>query len=576
MSHHKMPGSMPAGMLPLGAHPNSSMWRWLISFVRPHGLAFAFVLLLSLAAAAAGLAQPYLTQRLIDDGILKGQLSVVYSVVATIAAMALLSALLGGITRYVYVGTSAKVLHSMREALFAHLLTLSPAFFAATRQGDILQRLDGDIAEVQRFVVDALLSAVNNSVMLVGSIVMLTSMNHELTVLMLAVLLFNSIFLKLIRPTLEQLNRRARDGGADIASFFVDILSVPKCVQMFNGQDRESDRLVYLHGALRRQTLSLQIYSYLAGSFPSLMFSLSVAVVFWVGSGRVVNEHSMTLGVLIAFVTYMQKASGPVQALLGLYVGFQRARVCLGRVQELAQQAPEVSAPMPLESCVVRGKGEVRFKDVSFSYPNTQRCVFNQLNFHIPPGSRVAIRGNSGLGKSTLADLLQRHFDPGSGSIVVDGVDLRAHEMSGLRRSIVVVSQDTQLFSKTLMENIRYGRPYATDEEVLHAACLAGLNELIEQLPDGANTFIGQRGAALSGGQRQRVMLARALLMSPSILVLDESTSGIDRLLEKRIHREIDTLFAGRTRIYISHHAEPSEHFDVVIDLNLHEQEGKA
>ncbi|NBA94795.1 ABC transporter ATP-binding protein [Pseudomonas sp. R5(2019)] len=552
------------------------MWRWLIGFIGPHVGALSLVLVLSLAAAAAGLAQPYLTQRLIDDGILKGQLTVVHTVVAVIAVMALLSALLGGITRHVYVSTSAKVLHTVRETLFVHLLTLSPAFFASTRQGDILQRLDGDIAEVQRFVVDAVLSAVNNSVMLIGALLMLASMSHELTLLMLVVLLINGVFLKLIRPALERLNRRARDSGAAIACFFVDILSAPKCVQMFNGQDRERARLEGLHRDLRTQTLHLQLFSYLAGSFPSVMFSLSVAAVFWVGSGRVIHEQTMTLGVLIAFVTYMQKANGPLQSLLGLYVGYQRARVCLGRIQELTRQRPAVSAPTTLESRVVRGHGEVRFDKVSFRYPDNPRCVIDQLSFHIPPASRVAIRGRSGVGKSTLVDLLQRHFDPEAGSIVIDGVDLRLHEMNGLRRSIVVVSQDPQLFSQSLMENIRYGRPHASDEEVLSAASLAGLDEVIRQLPQGAHTSVGQRGAALSGGQRQRVMLARALLMSPSILVLDESTSGVDRQLEAQIHREIDTLFAARTRIYISHRTALDEPFDLVIDLSAPEQERRA
>ncbi|WP_262137664.1 ABC transporter ATP-binding protein [Pseudomonas sp. Marseille-Q5117] len=564
---------MPKGMLPLRANPSHSMWRWLMGFVRPHWAALSLVLALSLTAAAAGLVQPYLTQRLIDDGILKGQLSVVYVVVAIIVVMALLSALLGGVTRYVYVGTSAKVLHSIREDLFSHLLTLSPVFFATTRQGDILQRLDGDIAEIQRFAVDAILSAINNSVMLIGSLIMLAYMSIELMLLMLVVLVINGTFLKLIRPALERLTRLTRESGADIASFFVEILSTSKCVQMFNGQDREKAQLAVLHKNLRIQTLSLQIYSYLAGSFPSVVFSLAVAAVFWVGSNRVINEDAMTLGVLIAFVTYMQKANGPLQALLGLYVGYQRAKVCLNRVQELTRQ--ETAVPQTKSNSIysVRGGGEIWFKNVFFSYPTAEKSVFENLSFHIHPGSRVALRGDSGMGKSTIADLLQRHFDPDTGQIIVDGVDLRQHDIKALRRSVVVVSQDIHLFSKSVLENIRYGRPNASDEEVLKAASLAGLDNLIEQLPNGIMTSIGQRGAALSGGQRQRVALARALLMSPSILILDESTSGIDMRLEEQIHQEIDTLFVGKTRIFISHRPSLHKKFDVVIDLNVHELE---
>lgn len=550
-----------------GGVANRDMWRWLLSFVMPHWRSLGLVLSLSLIAAGAGLAQPYLTKRLIDEGILAGQFAVVLEVVVLIVGLSLLATLLGGLTRYLYVNTSARILHGLREAVFAHLLSLSPTFFVRTRQGDIHSRLDADIGEIQRFVVDSVLSIFNSLVILVGSVLILGAMSPQLTALMFAVLLANALFLKLLRPHIERLTRRTRECGADISSFCVEILGTTKTVQAFNGQPRESQRLAGLHDRLRTETLRLQVIGYAASAIPGLVLSLTTAGVFLIGSHQILNQGNITLGVLIAFVTYMQRASAPMQTLLGLYVGLQRARVCLARVQELAQQVPAVTSAPSATTAPVAGWGELELRNVSFGYPQGNQMILRNLNLHLPAGSRVALRGPSGAGKSTLVDLLQRHFDPSEGSILLDGRDLRDLDLHALRRMVGVVSQDVQLFSDSVLENIRYGRPDANDDEVCRAAQLAGADEFIQRLPQGYATRLGQRGNSLSGGQRQRIALARALLLAPRVLILDESTSGVDGEQEARIHREIDQLFADRTRIFISHRPLPGADFDQVLEL---------
>ncbi|WXL26743.1 ABC transporter ATP-binding protein [Ectopseudomonas mendocina] len=557
---------MPQGMP--SRHADRGMWYWALSFARPHWPLFALVLLLSLAVAGAGLAQPYLTKVLIDDGILAGRFDQVILSVACLVGLALLSSLFGGITRYIYVNASARVLHAMRESMLAHLLTLSPDFYARTRQGDIHARLDGDMGELQRFMVDSLLSLVNNGFMLIGSVLMLGWMSSELLVLLLVVLLLNSLFLKCVRPRLETLNRQVRERGSDLAAFFVETLGLVKCVQMFNGQKREVQKLNGLHYDLRETTLRLQVLGYVAGAVPALVMSVSIAGVFLLGGYRIA-EGSMTLGTLIAFVTYMQRASGPAQSLMGLYVAYQRARVSLGRVRELSTRQPAVQPPEKADRIVVCGPGELVLQGVSFRYPGATQNILCKLEQHIPAGSRVALRGASGRGKSTLVDLLQRHFDPSEGRIILDGEDLRRHDLDQLRRMVAVVSQDTQLFAASLLDNIRYGRPEASDEEVMKAARAAGVDEFAGSLEEGYQTRLGQRGTLLSGGQRQRVALARVLLMRPRVLVMDESTSGVDTRQEARIHREVDRLFAGQTRIFISHRPLSDEVFDVVIDLDI-------
>ncbi|WP_152224295.1 ABC transporter ATP-binding protein [Pseudomonas sp. SCB32] len=557
------PFVMPSGMA--NDSPELNLWQWILPYALPQWPKFALVAVLSLITATAGLAQPYLSQRLIDDGMLKGNFGVVTLCVGAMVALAVVCALLGGVTRCLHNNASSRMLHRMREEMFAHLLALSPAYFSQTRQGDLHARLNADIGELQRFVVDSVFSVMNNGLMLMGAVLMLGYMSSELLAVLLIVLLVNAGFLRVMRSRVELMSQEVRERGTDLAAFFVETLGLVKCIQVFNGQELSTKRLQELHDRQRTSSLRLQLLGYFVGSLPGLVMSVSISMVFLVGAHRIA-EGSITLGVLIAFVTYMQRASSPIQALAGLYTGYQRAKVSAVRVRELSAQRPLVQTPPA--AVVVVGKGSIRLEDVHFAYPDSGRAVLRGVTAVIPAGSRVSIKGASGVGKSTLVDLLQRHFDPDSGRILLDAIDLRDQDLKHLRSRVAVVSQNAELFSCSLLENIRFGRPSATDEEVIVAARIAGVEAFSDQLERGLHTSVGQRGSRLSGGQRQRVALARAILLDPIILILDESTSGVDRLMEERILREIDTLFDSRTRIYISHRHVADTPFDQVIDLD--------
>ena len=541
--------------------------RWFAGFLRPAAPRLLLILLLSLAAVAAGLAQPYLTKRLIDDGLLAGQHAVVLEVALAMVALALVAFVLGATTRLLYVATSAKILHSVREALFAHLLSLSPDFFVSMRQGDIMVRLDSDIAEIQRFAVDLLLSAINNAAMLLGALFMLYQLSPPLTEIMLLILIINAILLRLMRPRIERYSRSVRERGVNIAAFLMEILGASKSVQSYNGQQRELDCLVDLHQSMRLETLRLQFVGYAAGSLPSFLLALGTVGVFVYGSQSIQGQGAMTLGMLIAFVSYVQKASGPVQSLLGQYVALQRARVSLDRISELATLQPAVQSQQNPLHLPEAGRGGIEMVGVSFRYPGTDSAVLDGASLSVRPGSKMLLRGRSGAGKSTLADLLQRHYDPDCGSILLDGIDLKDLDCSELRRAVVVVAQDSALFSCSIADNIRYGRPDASPAEVREAARLARVDEFLPGLPAGLDTTVGQRGTALSGGQRQRIALARAILLRPRVLILDESTAALDAALEADIQEAIDRLFADRTRIVVSHRPHPTANFDVVVDL---------
>jgi ATP-binding cassette subfamily B protein len=297
-----------------------------------------------------------------------------------------------------------------------------------------------------------------------------------------------------------------------------------------------------------------------------MVVSLTRTGIFLVG-GYWVIAGQWQLGSLIAFSTYLGMSLGPVQSLLGLYVAVRRMTVSLDRVMELRLQAPAVTSPPQPRPIPERLTGEIVLDGVTFAYPDRPQPVLDRASARFPAGSKVALSGPSGVGKTTVIDLILRYFDPQKGRILLDGIDLRELDLGELRRRVVVVSQDIVLFRGSLADNIRYACPNATDAEVAEAAGKAQLAELIASLPQGLDTPLGERGAQLSGGQRQRVAISRALLQNPAVLILDEATSAVDEAVEAQVIAAVDRLFAGRTRILISHRASALARADVHLRL---------
>jgi len=541
-------------------------FKWLFGFVRPHRLRLVFVLILSLVSTGLGLAQPYITKFLIDDGLIAGKLDVVIWLCALMVVVALLATLIGAGNRWQYVDVSARILLALRESVFGHLQRLSPSFHVRARGGDLLARLDGDIAEIQRLAVDSLLAFVNGVMALAGALILMLTLSWKLSLLALILLPVNFLFLRYMRPRVERLTRSVRERASDITAFFFDTLGSMKFIQSVAAEQREAKRLAVYHQAFRTDTLRLQMTNYATSAVPAMMISLSTAIVF-VAGGYLAIQGAMTVGTLIAFSAYLARATGPVQTLLGLYVALQRARVSLRRVMDITQVHPAVMSPTNAVSLPANARGEVRFEAVSFQYDADGPTVLKQVDVTIPAGAKVGLVGISGVGKTTLIDLLQRHYDPAGGRIRLDGIDLRELDLSELRRRVAVVSQDTVLFAGSVTENIRYAAPDASDTNVLEAARLAQVDAFVSSLPQGYDTDIGARGTALSGGQRQRVAIARALLQDPLVLVLDEATSAVDDDAEARIVAAIDELFSERTRLVISHRSQAFAGADFVLEL---------
>ncbi|WP_236191852.1 ABC transporter ATP-binding protein [Pseudomonas paraglycinae] len=537
--------------------------RWLYGFVRPQRLAIAGLLGLSVCASLLVLVQPWLIKLLIDDGLLARNFPMLVLIAVLMIIAGLLGTALSGINRYLHTRLSGRILFALRDDLYRHLQKLSPSFYGQRRIGDLMSRLDGDVAEIQRFAVDSLFSAVSSVIGLVVAIVMLLTLSWKLSLLALVLIPLDVLWLRWMRRKVERDVRQLRERSADMSSFMVETLPVMKFIQSAGQQQREARRLESLGQGYMNQLLRLQVTEFFTQAVPGTLTSLSRACAFLIG-GYWVVQGTWQLGALIAFSTYLGMAVGPVQSLLGLYVAIQRMTVSLGRVMELRGEEPTVfspAAPKPFPT-----SGELRFDAVHFSHPG-RPSTLSGIEATIPYGLKVALSGGSGVGKSTLIDLLQRHHDPQAGRVLLGEVDLRELELFELRRRIAVVSQDIVLFRGSLADNLAYAVPDASREAIAEVARLAQLDSLIASLPEGLDSPLGERGQQLSGGQKQRIAIARALLQDPLILVLDEATSAVDETTEREVIEAIDRLFAGRTRILISHRPSTLADADLRFEL---------
>lgn len=551
-----------------------ALFRWAFPYFAAERAKLLLVVGLSIVAIALSLLQPLLTRSIIDDGIVGRDAGVLLQAGAGMLGIALLSPVIGFFTRRYYIEVSAGILHGMRENMFIHILRLKPASLAAFRQGDLMTRLEGDLSELQRFAIDSVLSAINSIIVVVGTVSMLAIMSPTLTILVVIVCIANSRILVALKPRLNNVSTRVREAGVALSSFLMERLAAIKHIQSYCAESRELGSLRQVQRHLRDETLAFQAVGYVAGAAPNLVVSLGVVFLFVGGGWSIVDGGSMTIGILVAFTTYAQRILGPLQSLSTLYVSWQRARVSAKRVFELishGENASKAYSEMMCRSALVAGGGGVLAERVSFRFPGSERAALADISFQIAPGEKVLIKAPSGFGKSTLVDMLHGHLAPTSGRLLVGGFDPSKVDPAILRKRIAVVAQEATIFSGTLAENLRYGRPEASDEELLEAIDVAGLAEFVRRSPGGLNAEVGLKGCKLSGGERQRVALARAILMRPEILVVDEGTSALDVALESRVLAAMDSSMPGSTRIVISHRPLECGRFDRVIDLEAQE-----
>jgi ATP-binding cassette, subfamily B, bacterial len=523
--------------------------RRALAHVLPYWRRLALVVVLSLISTALSLALPYLSKALIDSALAARDVAALYRTVGLFTAASVAGFALTAVTGLIYTRVSVDVLFDMRLELYRHLQRLSPRFFARTPIGDILARVNNDVGEVQRVAAESLLAWVGNILFLAGSVAAMLWLDVRLALVGLAMVPPSVWALSRVRAQLARRVRTLRETSASIGSFLVQTLQGMRLVVTSNAQQREVDAFRRHNASFTRALMTMQVWSYLSGSVSSLLLSLGYAAVFLYGGHRVV-DGSLTLGTFVAFISYQMRVLQPVQALMGLYTSLATVQVSLARVQELLDTRPEVvEAPTPIHLPNVRGA--IEFDRVTIDLGRGQ--VLRSVSFVVPPGQRLAIVGPSGSGKSTIADLLLRLLDPDEGCVRVDGHDVRHLALDDLRRNVVLVDQEPCVFHTSIAENIRYARSDATDHDIRAAASAAGLDEFIARLPDRYATVVGERGAALSAGERQRIAIARALIVNPRVLVLDEPSAALDPIAERNIAAGYESVMRGRTTLLITH-----------------------
>ena len=557
--------------------------RWALGFVRPYARWLVLILVLSLASTALSLYIPYLSKDLVDTALLGQDGGALTRIVALFAGITVLSFGLNVVSGMRYTRTSADILFDMRLALYRHLQRLSPRFYARTPIGDIMSRINNDIGEIQRVVSESLLSWLGNIAYLLGTVGILLWLDARLFLVSLAVLPPCLWALVRYRRRLESITAELRERSAGIGSFLIETILGLKLTVASNAQRREQRRFRRKNDAFIRTLMSMRLLTYLAGGLPGLILAGGVAVIFLYGGQRVIAE-AITMGTFVAFMAYQMRLLGPIQGLMGLYASLATARVSLGRVHVILDTPVEVRDPRHRSTSRDCG-GRGRWRCGSRAHRSRWRGWAGRCGWRgellvrargsgagrgRPGGGEgevVAVVGASGSGKSTIVDLLSRQLDPVAGRILLGGRDLRALRLADVRAAVVPVEQEPFLFNTTIAENIRYGRPAASDAEVAAAARAVGLDAFLATLPDGVETQVGEQGRELSAGQRQRVAVARAFLADPRVLVLDEPTSSLDPASERALMEGYQAVMRGRTTILVSHRLALARRADRVVVL---------
>jgi ATP-binding cassette, subfamily B, bacterial len=545
--------------------------KGLLPFLRPYRRRFLFAGIALLVAAGATLAIPYAFKQMIDHGFgAKGGAASAASVNTTFLALFGVAAILAVATAARYYTVSwlgERVTADIRSAVYRHVVEQSPEFFETTRTGEVLSRLTTDTTLIQAVVGTSISLALRNTLLFVGGLAMLFVTSARLTSIILGLLVLVVVPIVLFGRRVRKLSRDSQDRIADASAMAGEILNAMPTVQAFTHEKIEAQRFgASVEGAFATAMRRIRARAVLTMLAIALVFG-AIVFVLWLGAHAVL-EGTMTGGDLGQFILYASIVSGAIGALSEVMGEAQRAAGATERLLELLAVQSDIRNPAHPTVLPARtaGGAALQLANVQFSYPSRpETAALDRVNLDVKPGETVAVVGPSGAGKTTLFQLLLRFYDPQAGSIRLDGVDIRDLDLHVLRDAIGIVPQDTVIFSANALENIRYGRADASDAEVIAAAKLAAAHEFIERLPEGYQSYLGERGVRLSGGQRQRIAIARALLKNPPLLLLDEATSALDAESERLVQRALEAAMVGRTTLIIAHRLATVQRADRII-----------
>ena len=527
--------------------------RALWPFITPYTGTLVLALSALLVASVSMLAMPVALRYMIDSGFSEQGLEVMRPYFLWFLAVSVVFSLFASLRYYLVTWLGERVVADIRNAVYARVIRMDPAFFEVTRTGEVLSRLTADTTLVQSIAGSGLSIALRSTLSLLGGLAMLIWTSPRMAAYTLVGIVLVVLPVIVVGRMIRSLSRQSQDRVADTSGLAGETLNAMQTVQSFTLEAQQTRRYAEaVTASFRTAVRRIRMNAVLVAVAFVLVFGM-LTLFLWAGA-QSVSAGLMTGGELGQFLMYAFFVGSSVTALSSLWGEIQRAAGAMERLVELLRAEPRISAPASPDVLPQPVMGRIEFDRVSFSYPSRPgERALDAFELAVDPGETVAIVGPSGAGKSTSFQLLLRFYDLSAGQIRIDGVDIARLAPLELRRSIGLVPQETVLFGESALENIRYGRPEASDEEVFEAARLAAADGFIERLPDGYDTFLGERGTRLSGGQRQRIAIARAILKDPPILLLDEATSSLDAESERLVQAALEGLMKNRTTLVIAH-----------------------
>ncbi len=507
-------------------------------------------------------------RHVVDAGFGSRDPNLLNAALAAVVAVAVVLAAATWTRFYLMMSVGERIVADLRKAVFAHVLTLTPAFFDSSRTGEIASRLTNDSEQLRQVIGFGFSMFLRNGLMMTGALALLFATSPKLAALIVLGVPATLVPILLMGRRVRRLSRVNQDRVADVSAHVDESLHEIRTVQAYGHEARTQGRFEdATEAAYGAGVHRVRVKAWLI-SLVMLIGFCAVGVIMWIG-GHDVFAGRMSAGELSAFVCYAVVVAGGAATVSEVWGEIQRGAGATERLMELLDTPPALAAATPVIKLPPRVAGSIRFDEALFSYPARPGTIaLGPVSFAVSPGERVALVGPSGAGKSTLFSLILRFYDPDAGRILLDGADIRHCEPHDLRRAVALVPQDPVIFAASVAENVRYGRPGATFESVREACAAAHAMEFVERLPQGFDTDLGERGVKLSGGQRQRISIARAILADRPILLLDEATSSLDAESERQVAQALERLARGRTTIIIAHRLATVRHADRIIVLD--------